>query len=77
MENLLRNVFERRTVRKMANRHCYYDKNISWSLQLLAREIKYLKTIDRKLTMTLIVIVNSFTDISFLKYVAKIFCIFY
>ena len=82
MENLLRNVFERRTVRKMANRHSYYDKNISWSRQLfqktdMARQIAYLTTIDRKLTMTLTVIVNSFTDISFLKYVTKIFCISY
>ena len=33
-----------------------------------------MRTIDRKLTLNLIVIFNSFTDISFLKYIAKIFC---
>ena len=37
----------------------------------------YLRTIDRKLTLNLIVIFNSFTDILFLKYVTKIFCISY
>ena len=40
-------------------------------------ESVYLRTIDRKLTLNLIVIFNSFTDISFLKYVTKIFCISY
>ena len=41
------------------------------------RESVYLRTTDRKLTFNLIVIFNSFTDMSFLKYVAKIFCISY
>ena len=56
--------------------------DISWSRQLFqktdnARESVYLRMIDRKLTLNLIVIFNSFTDISFLKYVTKIFCISY
>ena len=64
----------------MESGHTYYNKEISWSRQLfqeanIARERVYLKTIDRKLTLNLIVIFNSFTDISFLKYVAKIFCL--
>ena len=41
------------------------------------RGCAYLRTIDRKLTLNLIVIFNSFTDISRLKYAAKIFCISY
>ena len=36
-----------------------------------------MRTIDRKLTLNLIVIFKTFTDISFLKYVTKIFCISY
>ena len=64
----------------MESGHTYYNKEISRSRQLfqeanIARERVYLKTIDRKLTLNLIVIFNSFTDISFLKYVAKIFCL--
>ena len=43
----------------------------------IARESIYLRTIDRKLTLNLIVIFNSFTDIYFLKYVTKIFWISY
>ena len=39
------------------------------------RESVYLRTIDRKLTLNLIVIFNSFADISFLRYVTKIFCL--
>ena len=39
----------------------------------MAREVAYLRTIDRKLTLNLIVTFNSFTDISSLKYVAKTF----
>ena len=41
----------------------------------IARESVYLRTIDRTLTLNLIVIFNSFTDISFLKYGTKIFFI--
>ena len=41
------------------------------------RESVYSRTIDRKLALNLIVIFNSFTDISFLKYVVKIFCVSY
>ena len=41
----------------------------------IMRESVYLRTIDRKLTLNLIVIFNSFTDVSFLKYVTKIFCL--
>ena len=41
------------------------------------RESVYLRTIDKKLTFSLIVIFNSLTDMSFPKYVAKIFCISY
>ena len=43
----------------------------------IARESVYLRTIDRKLTLNLIVFFNSFTDISFLKYVTKIFSVSY
>ena len=64
----------------MAKGHTYYAKMISWSPQLLqktdiARESVNLRTIDKKLTLNLIVIFISFTDIYFLKYVAKIFCV--
>ena len=44
------------------------------------RESVYMRTIDRTLTLNLIVIFNLFADILFLKYfqnVAKIFCISY
>ena len=62
----------------MVNRHSFYNKKISRSRQLfqktdMAREVAYLRTIDRKLTLNLIVTFNSFTDISSLKYVAKTF----
>ena len=82
MENVLRTSFERRILWKMENQHSYYNKDISWSLQLfqktdIVRENVSLRAIDRKLTLNLIVIFNSFTDISFLKYVTKIFCISY
>ena len=63
----------------MVSRHTYYDKEILWSLQLfpktdLARESVYLTTIERKLTLNLIIIFNSSTDISFVKYITEIFC---
>ena len=63
----------------MENRHCYYNKDISRSRPLfqktdIARESVYLRTIDRKLTLNLIVIFNSSTDISFRKFVTEIFC---
>ena len=82
METLLRTGFERTILWKTANRHTYYNKEISWSRQLFqktdtARESIYLRTIDRKLTLNLIVVFKSFTDISFLKYVTKIFCVSY
>ena len=82
MENFLRTGFDRRVLRKMENQHSYYHKDISWSPQLFqkidtVRENVSLRAIDRKLTLNLIVIFNSFTDISFLKYVTKIFCISY
>ena len=41
------------------------------------RESVNWRNIDRNLTLNLIVIFNSFTDISFLKYVTKIFYISY
>ena len=73
MKNLLRTGFERRILWKMSNRHAYYNKGISWSRQLfpktgIARESVRLRTLDRKLTLNLVVIFNSFTDISSLKY---------
>ena len=82
MKNLLQTCFERRTLLKMANRHSYYNKKISWSRHFFQKtdimwESVYLRTIDRKLTLNLIVISNSFTDISFIKYVTKIFYISY
>ena len=60
----------------MVSRHTYYDKEILWSRELfpktdLARESVYLTTIDKKLTLNLIVIFKSSTDISFLKYILK------
>ena len=82
MENLLRTAFERRVLWKMENQNSYYNKDISWRPLLfqktdIVRENVSLRAIDRKLTSNLIVIFNSFTDISFLKYVTKIFCISY
>ena len=82
MENLLRTGFERRILWKMENQHSYYNKDISWSSQLfqktdIVRKNVSLRNINRKLTLSLIVIFNFFTDISFLKYVTKIFCISY
>ena len=61
MENLLRAGFERRILWKMD----IVRENVSW------------RAIDRKLTLNLIVIFNSFTDIWFLQYVTKISCISY
>ena len=80
MENHLWTGFERRTLWKMANRLTYYSKMIAWSRQLfqetdIARESVYSRTICGKLTLNLIVIFNSFTDLYFLKYVTKIFCL--
>ena len=82
MKNLLQTGFDRRILRKMTNRHSYYNKEISWSRQLfqrvdILRESVDLRTIDWKLTLNLTVIFNSFTDISFLKYATKIFYISY
>ena len=82
MEHFLGTGFERRILWKMENQHSYYNKDISWSPQLLqktdiVRENVSLRALNRKLTLNLIVIFNSFTDISFLKYVTKIFCISY
>ena len=82
MENLLRTAFERGVLWKMENQNSYFNKDISWSPLLfqktdIVRENASLRAIDRKLTSNLIVIFNSFTDISFLKYVTKIFCISY
>ena len=76
-QNLLGTGFKRGILRKMANRHSYC-KEISQSRQLfqrteIVREKVYLITIDRKLTLNLKEIVNSFTDISFLKYFTEIF----
>ena len=67
---------------KMTNRHSYYNKEILWSRQLFqridnVRESVNLRNIDRKMTLNLIVIFNSFTDVSFLQYVTKIFYISY
>ena len=82
MENVLQTGFERRILWKMENGHSYYNKDISWSRQLfqktdIVRKGVYLRTIDRTLTLNLIVIFNSFTDILFLKHVTEIFCISY
>ena len=76
-ENLLQTGFESRILRKMVNRHSYYNKKISWSRQLfqktdIARNSVYLRTIDRKLTLNLIIIFSPFTDICLLKYVIKL-----
>ena len=66
----------------MENQHFYYNEDISWNPQFFQKtdivsDHVSLRAIDRKLTFNLIVIFNSFTDTSFLKYVTKIFCIFY
>ena len=66
----------------MANRSTYYNKEISWSRQLfqktdIARESVYLTTIDKRLTLNLIVVFDSFADIFFPKHVSKIFCVSY
>ena len=67
MKNLLRSEFESRILRNGEPTFLIY----------IARESVYLRTIYRKLTLNLIVIFNSITDISFLKHVTKIFCISY
>ena len=82
MENLLRTGFETKVLLKMGNRHTYYNKEISSTKQPfektdIARETVYLRTIDKKLTLNLIVIFNSLVDISLLKCVTKIFCVCY
>ena len=82
MENLLRTGFKRRILWKMKNRHSYYYEDISWSQQLfqkadIARESVYLRNIDKRFTLNLIVIFNSSSDISFQKYVTEIFSISY
>ena len=62
----------------MANRQSHYKKEISWSRRIFQKtDIVRESVIDRKLTLNLLVIFTSFTDISFLKYVTKIFCIPY
>ena len=76
MEILLWTGIERGILWNMENQHSYYNKDISWSPQLFqktdnVRENVSFRAIDRKLTLNLIVIFNSFTDISF----TKIFCI--
>ena len=55
----------------------YREVHSSFKKTDIVRENVYVRTINRKLTLNLIVIFNSFTDISFLKYVTKIFCISY
>ena len=55
----------------------YQEVNSSFKKADIMRESVYLRTIDRKFALNLIVIFNSFTDISFLKYVVKIFCVSY
>ena len=78
----MRTDFERKILRKMTNLCSYYNKEISGSGQLfqktdIAKESVYFRTIQWKLTLKLIVIFNSTTDISFRKCVTKIFCISY
>ena len=76
-KNFLQTGFESGILRKMVNRHSYYNKKMLWSRQLFqttdfARDSVYLRTIDRKLTLNLIIIFNLFTDICLLKYVIKL-----
>ena len=54
----------------------YREVDSSFKKQTLQGESVYLRTIAEKLTLNLIVIFNSFTDISFLKYITKISCYF-
>ena len=66
----------------MKNRHSYCYEDISWSQQLfqkadIARESVYLRNIDKRFTLNLIVIFKSSSDISFQKYVTEIFSISY
>ena len=81
MTSLLQTGFNWGILWKTTNRHSYYNKEIAWSRQLfqridIVRESVNLRTIDRKLILNF-QIFNSFTGISFLKYVTKIFCIPY
>ena len=74
MKNLQTGV-DKRLLWKMTNRHSYYNKEILWSRQLFqrtdnVRESVDLRNIDPQMTLNLIVIFNSFTDISFLQYVS-------
>ena len=80
MKNLQTGV-DKRLLWKMTNRHSYYNKEILWSRQLFqrtdnVRESVDLRNIDPQMTLNLIVIFNSFTDISFLQYVTKIFYLY-
>ena len=80
MKNFLQTGFDRKILRKMKNEHSCYNEVISQRWQLfqrtdVVRESVNLRTIGWKLTLNLIIILNSFTDISFLKYVTKIFYI--
>ena len=82
MRSLLQTGFDWWILSKMTNRHSYYNKEITWSRQLfqrtdIVRGSVNLRTTDRKLILNLILIFNSFTGISFLKYVTKIFYIPY
>ena len=82
MKNLLQTSFDGRILRKMTNPYSYCNKEISWSRYLFQRtdivtERLNLRIINRKLTLNLTVIFNSFTDIYVLKYVTKIFYISY
>ena len=66
MEILLWTGIERGILWNMENQHSYYNKDISWSPQLFqktdnVRENVSFRAIDRKLTLNLIVIFNSFT----------------
>ena len=60
MKNLLRTAFERKAARQLFQRTDIVRKSV------------YLRTIIRKLTWSLVVISNSFTDISFLKHFTEI-----
>ena len=64
----------------MPNRHSHHNKETWWSWRIFQNtdttwESVYLRAIDRKLTLNLIIIFTSFTD-SY-KYVTKIFCTSY
>ena len=79
LRNFLGTLLLWKTSGELALKERFYEK---WRTDILlfqktdtARESVNLRIIDKKFSLNLIVIFSSFADISFLKYVTKIFCL--